>query len=247
MLRDVRIDPSNGQKPEKLVIFLHGYISCGDAMAQYMGPTLAQELPDTKLVFPDAPIGLCYDWENPDDSRYRSWFDIQDIVDSGTEYPDPDLIHARAHAAVDDINAYIDRVIAEEGVDPKQVVLAGFSQGAHMAVHAALSREPHEKLGGVFSLSGLALHTIQPHNKLPMAILAGKDEPSDSCGYPSVARNKAYFEGMGYDVSTALVPDSGHEIKPWAMKALAVFTRHYAKRPQARTQPALRIKSPGMS
>ena len=78
-----------------------------------------------------------------------------------------------------------------------------------------------------------------------MAILAGKNEPSDSCGYPTVSRNKAHFEAQGFEVDDALVPDSEHEIKPWAMKALAAFTRHYAHKPRPKPARTPRMKAPG--
>lgn len=74
----------------------------------------------------------------------RAWFDIYTL-----ERLDP-VDAAGIAAAVADIHALIEHEV-ERGVPSTNIVLAGFSQGGVIAVHAALQYK--ETLGGVAALS----------------------------------------------------------------------------------------------
>jgi len=65
--------PHNGEKPEYLVIYFHGYGSSGALMEQYVGDLLGPMLPEAELRFPDAPIQM--GWDN------HSWFELRDVID----------------------------------------------------------------------------------------------------------------------------------------------------------------------
>jgi phospholipase/carboxylesterase len=56
------------------------------------------------------------------------------------------------------INAYIREVIGQYGIDPGQIYLMGFSQGAIMSYYT-LWRSP-ELIGGIIALSGRLLSEI---------------------------------------------------------------------------------------
>jgi phospholipase/carboxylesterase len=57
--------------------------------------------------------------------------------------------------AVEDLNAFLDTVMAEEGVTPERTILVGFSQGTMMSLHVAPRRA--EAMAGVVGFSGRLL------------------------------------------------------------------------------------------
>lgn len=224
MLKDYSVDAKSGEKPEYLVIFFHGYGSGGQQMADYVGGLLGEKLPEAKLRFPEGPIELHRDDEG---HSYHSWFDIQDMVGDGKR-PDPDKIGPRAAQAAEDINAYIDKVIAEEGVSPDKVILAGFSQGATMAYYAGLLRD--DPVAGVYSLSGGALDRLaDPKSKPPVGLVAGGEEHSDYSGNIHAQKVVKELDEAGFLTQCVLVPGKKHEISPESMDLLAAFTRIVTK------------------
>ena len=58
-------------------------------------------------------------------------------------------------ASVADLDAFIDRVLADEGLDPGRLILFGFSQGTMMSLHVAPRRPA--PVAGVVGFSGRLL------------------------------------------------------------------------------------------
>ena len=75
------------------------------------------------------------------------WFPIPWIDGS-----DPVASQESISKAVDDLNAYLDDVLIDEGIEPDQMILLGFSQGTMMSLHVAPRRE--EEVAGVVGFSG---------------------------------------------------------------------------------------------
>ncbi|MDG1482004.1 MAG: alpha/beta fold hydrolase [Myxococcota bacterium] len=122
------------------VLWLHGLGADGHDFEPIV-PQLG--LPDVRFVFPHAPT-MPVTINNG--AVMRAWYDILtwDAV-PGRE----NAQHIRASA--EHIQALIDREIAR-GHPPERIVLAGFSQGAAMALHVGL-RYP-QTLAGILVLSG---------------------------------------------------------------------------------------------
>lgn len=138
------------QRPERAadaaVIWLHGLGADGHDFAA-LPPQLGMPSGAAiRYVFPHAPemavtlnMGM----------RMRAWYDIVSLDSRGQD----DAGIRRSAAAVD---ALIAREI-ERGVPSSRIALAGFSQGAAMALFTGL-RYPH-RLAGIVALSGyLPLH-----------------------------------------------------------------------------------------
>jgi phospholipase/carboxylesterase len=105
---------------------------------------LADHLPDTLFLAPDAPercIGTPFGLQ---------WFPIPWIDGSSEEMAQDGLMRA-----ADDLQAFLDGVMVEEDLLPEQVVLFGFSQGTMMALHVA-PRRP-DPVAGVVAFSGRLL------------------------------------------------------------------------------------------
>jgi predicted esterase len=122
------------------VIFLHGYGADGNDLLGLADP-LAPHMPDTVFVAPNAPERSAM---NP--MGYQ-WFPIPWIDGSSEEQSEAGMVRA-----VEDLNAFLDTVMAEEGVTPAQTILVGFSQGTMMSLHVAPRRA--EAMAGVVGFSG---------------------------------------------------------------------------------------------
>ena len=221
MLFDHSVAPQNGKPPEYLVIFFHGYGSNGELMASHVGGLLGPLLPEAKIRCPDGPIEF---YKMPDGKPGCSWFELRDIFDGEKLPDDRSEIGRRARAAAKDVNDYIDKVLAEEGISPDHVIIAGFSQGGTMAYYAALLRDT--PVAGVYALSGGALDQLgTPVSKLPVGLVAGAREEQDYSGAPHQRKMQAELDSAGFNVDCVIIPGQGHDISWKSMELLSVFTR----------------------
>lgn len=131
-------------KARSAVIFLHGYGADGADLLGLADP-LAPHLPHTAFHAPDAPERCT---NNP---HGYQWFPVPWLDGSSVEDSE-----ASMHAALDDLNAYIDQVLTEEGLEPEALALVGFSQGTMMSLHAAPRRA--RPLAAVVGFSGRLLN-----------------------------------------------------------------------------------------
>lgn len=148
-----------GPEPTHAVIWLHGLGADGHDFEPVVDEFDAARLPPTRFVFPHAPkravtINAGY--------VMRAWFDIYSR-DYGNRTEDAEGTEASA--------AQVEALIAREnarGIPDERIVLAGFSQGGAIALHAGL-RHPR-RLAGVMALSTF----------LPLAErLAGEAHPAN--------------------------------------------------------------------
>jgi phospholipase/carboxylesterase len=126
--------------PVAAVIWLHGLgADAGDFVP--VVPMLGlDEGPGIRFVFPNAPVrSVTINGGMP----MRAWFDVRDL---GGRNLDEEGI--RASAAT--LDALVEREV-ERGIESSRIVLAGFSQGGVIALHAGL-RQPRP-LAGILALS----------------------------------------------------------------------------------------------
>ena len=136
-----RIELQPDAAPDASIIWLHGLGADGydfEGVVPMLG--LPQEAA-VRFVFPHAPVqpvslngGL----------EMRSWFDIHGI---GAAFPQDE---AGIEASAERVHELIERE-RQRGIEPQRILLAGFSQGGAVVLHAGLrSREP---LAGILALS----------------------------------------------------------------------------------------------
>ena len=128
-------------EPEGSVIWLHGLGADGHDFEPIVPELRLPEELGLRFVFPHAPVrpvtlngGMAM----------RAWFDILTLDRDGVV----DEVGIRASAAI------LDQLIAQErerGIAANKIVVAGFSQGGAIALHAGLRSA--EKLAGVMALS----------------------------------------------------------------------------------------------
>jgi phospholipase/carboxylesterase len=213
MLETVEI--STGDEPAGSVIWLHGLGADGHDFEPVV-PEL--RLPDElalRFVFPHAPIrpvtinaGM----------RMRAWYDI--IAIDRRARQDEEGIRESAAATVE----LIERE-KERGVPAERIVLAGFSQGGAIAIHAAL-RYP-ERLAGLVALSTwmslgdtLAGEASPANRDLPIFLAHGRQDPMVPVALGEQTREALAAAGYAlewhtYDMPHAVCPAEIADISAW--------------------------------
>lgn len=212
ILESVRRDAASG-KGTSLVIFLHGYGANAQDLMGLADP-LSSHMPDTIFAAPDAP-------ENCAGSPMGfQWFPIPWIDGSSEEDAAKGL-----QAAVDNLNAYLDKTMTDEGVSADKTVVFGFSQGTMMALHVAPRRK--DALAGVVGFSGrlLSPESLEDEaiSKPPVILVHGdQDDVVPPASLPEAADALVV---AGFEVYTHIMKGTAHGIAPDGLSVAAAFMR----------------------
>jgi len=211
-----------GPAPTHAVIWMHGLGADGHDFEPVVDEFDADRLPPTRFVFPHAPeravtINGGY--------VMRAWFDIYSR-DYGNRTEDAEGTETSA--------AQVEALIAREnarGIPDERIVLAGFSQGGAIALHAGL-RHPR-RLAGVMALSTflplverLAGEAHPANRSVPIFMAHGTGDsviPHDfarqsaellaAAGYP--------LEWRSYPMEHSLCLPEVRDIEDWLARVLA--------------------------
>ena len=135
------VEVGGGETPDGSVIWLHGLGADGHDFEPIVPELNLDRQADIRFVFPHAPVRpVTINGGVP----MRAWYDVMSLDRSGPQ----DEAGIRESAA--SLLQLIERE-KERGVAASRIVLAGFSQGGAIAMHAAM-RFPHE-LAGLMVLS----------------------------------------------------------------------------------------------
>jgi len=205
--------PARSGKARSVVIFLHGYGADGGDLLGLADP-LAPHLPDTAFHAPDAPEPCA---GNPFGFQ---WFPIPWLDGSSEEAARQGLVQAAA-----DLNAYIDEVLATEGVAPERLALVGFSQGSMMSLHIAPRRDT--ALAGVVAFSGRLLApealAAQARVRPPVLLLHGDADPV--VPFDDMGRAGDALVAAGFDTWTHVMRGTGHGIAPDGLSVALQFLK----------------------
>lgn len=157
----------SGQKPKKLIIFLHGYGSSGDDLIG-LASDFRVSLPDAHFISPNAP----FDFVNtfvPVMGGYK-WFSLESY--------DPQIIYPQILEANEILDHFVDGQLKRFNLDYSDISLVGFSQGSMMAMYNSLRRK--NKINSVISYSGrLILPTMlgeKINSKPQICLIHGKED-----------------------------------------------------------------------
>ena len=196
------------------MVFLHGYGANGADLLGLADP-LAEHLPDTLFVAPDAPEACA------GAPMGFQWFPIPWIDGSSEEESMRGM-----SAAVDDLNAFLDAFMVDEDLLPEQVVLLGFSQGTMMALHVAPRRE--DPVAGLVAFSGRLLSpdtfSDEVVSRMPVLLVHGDEDdvvPPQSLPQAAEALQEAGFQ----DVFAHVMKGTGHGIAPDGLSVALAFMR----------------------
>lgn len=204
--------PRSG-KSRSMVVFLHGYGADGADLLGLADP-LAPHLRDTVFYAPDAPDACA------SNGFGRQWFPIPRF-DGSTE---AEAKRAMARAA-DDLNAFLDARLAEEGLTAADLALVGFSQGAMKSLHIAPRRSL--KIAGVVAISGRLiapeLLVAQTVVKPPVLLVHGDEDPV--VDFSEMAKAGNALVAAGFDTYGHVMKGTGHGIAPDGLQVALHFLK----------------------
>ncbi|MFU8776931.1 MAG: alpha/beta hydrolase [Roseovarius sp.] len=213
VLQAGRKAPQSGEI-RSAVVFLHGYGANGADLLGLADP-LAEHLPDTLFVAPDAPESI------PGMPFGLQWFPIPWIDGSSEEES-----HRGLMAATADLNAFLDALMVDEDLLPEQVVLFGFSQGTMMALHVAPRRE--DALAGVVAFSGrlLSPEALEDEVQSRPPVLLVHGDADEVVPVQSLPQAAEALQGAGWqDVYAHIMKGTGHGIAPDGLSVALAFMR----------------------
>ena len=189
--------PRNGQPPRQLVVLLHGYGADGNDLID-LGRHWGGLFPEALFVAPNAPE-VCA--QNP---MGFEWFPI------GADR-DPGWMQGIAIAAPV-VNEFLEDIWTQTGLGPRDTVLAGFSQGAMLALTVGTALA--EPLRAILSFSGAFIASeafaAGLAAKPPVALMHGEDDTVLDAGFSRTAA--AELQAAGFEVGLHLTPGLGHGI-----------------------------------
>ena len=212
------IEIETGKNPTASIVWLHGLGADGNDFAPIV-PELRLPKAAIRFVFPHAPVrpvtingGM----------RMRAWYDITDGANRRE-----DERGVRASQVL--IEALIGRE-KERGTKAGRLVLAGFSQGGAIALHAGL-RDP-ERIAGIMALSAyvpvgekLSAERSTANRDVPIFMGHGSDDPIIPLVRAEQSRN--LLKSLGYPVEWheygmphSVCPEELTDIGTWLRKVL---------------------------
>lgn len=206
------LEPASGDV-KRIVALLHGYGTDGADLLGLADP-LSEHLPDTLFAAPDAPERCV---NNP---MGFQWFPIPWLDGSSEEAAREGMLRA-----VDDLDAWIDAVLVENGVLPAQMALLGFSQGPMMSLHVAPRRA--DPLAGVVGFSGRLLEPELLGDEVivrpPVLLIHGdQDEVVPPQSLPEAGNA---LTAAGFTVYAHVMKGTGHGIAPDGLGVALAFLR----------------------
>lgn len=209
------VERETAPEPAASVIWLHGLGADGYDFNPIVPQLRLPGGPVLRYVFPHAPVRPV---TINGGAEMRAWYDITAIARGGPV----------DEAGLKESVAAVQRLIrreAERGIPAERVVLAGFSQGGCVALHAAL-RYP-ETLAGVIGLStwlpmaaSLAAEAHPANRGTPVFLAHGSLDPVVPAAAGEECRE--FLTGQGYDVSFksyvmphAVCPEEVEDIRRW--------------------------------
>ena len=208
-----RKEPQSGDT-RSAVVFLHGYGANGADLLGLADP-LADHLPDTLFVAPDAP-------ENCAGSPFGyQWFPIPWIDGSSEEESSRGM-----QQAVEDLNAFLDALMVDGDLLPEQVCLFGFSQGTMMSLHVAPRRE--DPVAGIVAFSGRLLEpellADEVQSRMPILLVHGDQD--DVVPVQSLPQAAEALQNAGFsDVYAHVMKGTAHGIAPDGLSVALAFIR----------------------
>jgi phospholipase/carboxylesterase len=211
-----RVELEIGSDPEWSVIWLHGLGADGHDFEPVVAGLGLPKSPSIRFVFPHAPYRAV---SVNAGMRMRAWYDIRSM--DIASIPDAEGVEASTQRLVELVEEETTR-----GIATGRVILAGFSQGGAIALHAALTRRP--PVAGVIALSTyLPLPTDvdadEARGRTPVFMGHGSFDPVVPVGLGEAARKR--MENAGFDVTWrtygmphAVSPEEIGDIRSWLMR-----------------------------
>ncbi|MGB0683482.1 MAG: alpha/beta hydrolase [Magnetovibrionaceae bacterium] len=157
------LEPKGGNKPESLVFLLHGVGADGNDLFG-LAPYLQMAAPNAHFISPNAPFRF-------DMAPFGyQWFSLQDFSLKARE--------EGVMMAAPILDAFIDEQLDRFGLEEKNLVLIGFSQGTMMSLYVGPRRA--KALAGIIGYSGMLVHEealkTEIRSKPPVLLTHGEQD-----------------------------------------------------------------------
>lgn len=209
-----RLDPKAGGAARQLVVLLHG-VGADGADLIGLAPAWAEGLPHAAFIAPDAP-------EPCDMAPYgRQWFSLQDRR--------PASLAAELRRAAPALDGFLDAELARLGLGPEALALAGFSQGAMMALFTGLRRPQAPAAVLAYSGALAAPETLAAEIRGRPPVLVVHGEADDIVPAAAGRAAEQALRAAGVPVESLYRPGLGHGIDDAGLAAgLRVLRAAYA-------------------
>ncbi len=211
----IELDPE--EKATKSIIWLHGLGADGNDFVPIVPELKLPKSMNVRYIFPNAPV-MPVTLNNG--YQMRAWYDIYGLG-KGFEIDAAGI--AKSVQAIDEI---INQEI-ERGVDSKNILLAGFSQGSVIALTTGLQFD--KPLAGLIALSGylpLAAQVIAngsvANKQIPIFIGHGTEDPMVSVSLGITAFDA--LKAAHYPVTLHTYP-MPHSVCPQEIQDISEFIK----------------------
>jgi len=206
------ITPLSGERPKKLVVFLHGLGADGEDLIP-LGQVFGQVLPDVQFVAPNAPQAC-------DMAPFgHQWFSLQDRAYTA--------MLAGVEEAAPILNHFLDRQLEILGLHDEDLALIGFSQGTMMALYAALRRP--NCCAAVVGYSGALIAPemlgAETRAKPPICLIHGDSD--EVVTFEAMAAAQEGLKAVGVSVETHARAGVGHGIDPEGITIAGEFLKKH--------------------
>ncbi|NNE88178.1 MAG: phospholipase [Silicimonas sp.] len=205
--------PSASGQDSSIVLFLHGYGADGADLLGLADP-LAPHLPDTVFVAVNAPERSM---ANPQGFQ---WFPIP-WIDGSTDAAAAEGMLRAAR----ELDGFLDKVLADEGLSPDRLVLFGFSQGTMMSLHVAPRRV--DPVAGVVGFSGRLMMPERLAGEMvsspPVLLVHGNQD--DVVPFEEMQMAGEALQGAGFQVFGHVMEGTAHGIAPDGLSVALAFIR----------------------
>lgn len=213
MTRELKSDRKGPKQASAVIVFLHGYGADGADLLGLADP-LSPHLPGVAFYAPDAP-------EPSSGNPFgRQWFPIPWLDGSSEEAARQSLLQSTA-----DLDAFLDRVLADEGLAADRMAVIGFSQGTMMALHVLPRRD--RAVAGIVGFSGRLLApellASEARVKPPVLLCHGDQDPV--VPFADMALAADGLAAAGFEVYTHVMKGTPHGIAPDGLSIALAFLR----------------------
>ena len=215
------IQIESAPNPTAAVIWLHGLGASGDDFAGLYPELDLAGCPAIRFIFPHAPpipVTLNGGYVMP------AWYDILGTELGAAAIRQEDA--AGIQKSQGDIEAFIANEVAK-GIQPENIVIAGFSQGCAMALHTGLRHKA--RLAGIVALSGylplastLASEASPENQSTPIFMAHGTQDPVVMLGRAEASNEK--LNQLGYKVEWHTYP-MPHSVHPREVADISAFLK----------------------
>jgi len=202
--------PLNGERPEKLLLLLHGLGADGNDLIG-LAPELAEIAPNAVFVSPNAPQRC-----DMSPMGYQ-WFSLLDRT--------PSAILAGVQASAPILDTYISEQRDRFGLQDGDVALLGFSQGTMMSLYVAPRRPA--ALGGVMGFSGKLvgpeLLDAEIRSRPPVLLVHG--EADQIVPWQASEQADILLSNLGFETELLVRPHLPHGIDREGIDAAKAFLK----------------------